>query len=133
LELTLNPTSAEQVSSQLDQAFPAEELAEISGIEGFVSGKFFGGYVRYQYDNLDNFSHPYIPIYSRAYLYDGSEDEFNSAINNLNQEYPGYRYDETQNTHYYKINGQIVAISFFVTDSNEKVISIGLQKENDGE
>jgi hypothetical protein len=131
LELTLDASLAEQVISQLETAFQAEEIVKISEIDDLASGEIFGGYVRYRYDDFDDFSHPYIPIFSRAYLYDGSEEDFNRTIDILNETYSSYQYDETQNTNYYRINGQIVSISFFVTDSNEKVVSISLQKETD--
>jgi hypothetical protein len=133
LELTLDASHAEQVISQLETAFPTEETAKINEIEELVSGEIFGGYVRYRYDDFDDFAHPYIPIYSRAYLYEGSEEDFNRTIDILNDTYSSNKYDETQNTNYYRINGQIVSLNFFVTDSNEKVVSIGLQKENAGE
>lgn len=133
LELTLETSRADQVISQLETAFPAEEMAKISEIENLVSGEIFGGYVRYRYDDFDDFAHPNIPIFSRAYLYDDTEEDFNRTISKLNEAYSSNKYDETQNTNYYRINGQIVSISFFITDSNEKVVSISLQNEKDGE
>jgi hypothetical protein len=131
LELTLDTSHAEQVISQLETAFPAEEMEKISEIEDLVSGDIFGGYVRYRYDDFDDFVHPNIPIFSRAYLYVGSEEDFNRAISILNEAYSSNKYDETQNTHYYRINGQIVSIGFFVTDRNEKIVTISLQKDGD--
>ena len=129
LDLTPDSSKAEQIISQLEEAFPEDEVATISEIEDLVSGEVFGGYVRYQYDNFDDFAHPNIPIYSRAYLYDGTEDDYNRTIDVLNEEYLNNKYDETQNTNYYKINGQIVSVSFFTTDENENVVSISIQKE----
>ena len=128
LELTLDASSAELIKNQLDRAFPAEEVAKISEIKELVSGEVFGGYVRYHYDDLDEYAYPRIPIYSRAYLYNGTEEEFMSTINILNDAYPDNKHDETQNTYYYRINEQIFSISFLVTDLNEKVVSISVQK-----
>jgi hypothetical protein len=129
LEITLDEGRAEQVISQLEMAFPAEKLAKINGIENLVSGEVFGGYVRYHYDSFSGFAHPYVPIFSRAYFYEGSEDDFNNIINALNEAYPENLYDDTQNANYYKINGQIVSLVYLVTDSNENIVSISIQDE----
>lgn len=133
LELTLDAVDTEQIISQLEKAFPADEIEKISEINNLVSGETFGGYVRYHYDNFDEFAHPNIPIYSRAYIYDGTEDDFNEIVGALNETYTNNKYDETQNTHFYKFNGQIVSISFFVTDANEKIVSISVQKDENQE
>lgn len=127
LEITLDEDKAEQVISQLEMAFPAEEVAKIKGIENLVSGRVFGGYVRYDYDSFSGFAHPYIPIFSRAYLYDGSADEFERVINTLNEAYPEHNYDDTQKANYYMINGRIITLVNFETDSNESIVSISIQ------
>ena len=128
LELTLDEANADNVINQLEKSFPLEELAKISEIKAFISGETFGGYVRYRYDNLDEFAYPNIPIFSRAYIYDGNVEDFNRTVIELNMAYPTNKFDETQNTHYYQINENIVSLSFFVTDANEKIVSIGIQK-----
>jgi hypothetical protein len=128
LKLDLNQTNADKVIQQLEKAFPEDELINIPEIEDILKGEFFGGYVRYQYDNLDSYTYPNIPIFSRAYIYDGTEDDFNKIINTMNEKYPTNKYDETQDTYYYQINGYIVSLSNFVTDTNENVISVGIQK-----
>jgi hypothetical protein len=128
LEVTLDAVNAENVINQLEKSFPIEELANISKIKDFISGETFGGYVRYRYDNLDEFAFPNIPIFSRAYVYDGTVEDFNRITIELNETYPTNKFDETQNTHYYQINENIVSLSFFVTDANEKIVSVGIQK-----
>jgi hypothetical protein len=130
LELTLDDTDADNVINQLDKAFPIEELANIAEVKEILTGETFGGYVRYRYDNLDEYAYPNIPIFSRAYLYDGTEDDFNRIIIKLNEAYPTYKFDETQNTHYYQIYESIVSLSFLTTDANEKIVSIGIQKSD---
>lgn len=128
LELTLDDADAENVINQLEKAFPIEELTNIAEIKDILSGENFGGYVRYRYDNLDEYAYPNIPIFSRAFLFDGTEDDFHRIVIELNEAYPTYKFDETQNTHYYQINESIVSLSFLLTDSNEKIVSIGIQK-----
>ena len=128
LELTLDAINAIKVKNQLEESFPVDELVKISEIKSLISGETFGGYVRYRYDNLDDYAYPNIPIFSRAYVYDGTEEDFNSSINELNEAYPTNKFDETQNTHYYQINGNIVSLSSFVTDANENIVSVGIQK-----
>ncbi len=129
LALTADTAEAERIISGLQEAFPAAEVAAISELTDLVAGDVFGGYVRYHYDNLDDFAHPHIPIYSQAYLYDGGQDAYQRTIERLNEAYPDNKYDETQNTHYYKINGHIVSVSFLVTDAQETIVSISVQKE----
>ena len=107
--------------------FPAQELEKIDDIQKFMAGDIFGGYVRYRYDELDEYTYPYIPIFSRAYIHSGVEEDFDSAITALNKEYSNYKYDQTQNTYYYKINNQIISINHFVTDLNEQVVSLSIQ------
>ncbi len=133
LDLIPDTTVSEQIKSELEQAFPADEVEKISEIKDLVSGEIFGGYVRYQYDSLDQYTYPDSPIFSRAYIYDGTDDEYNRTIDVLKEVYLNNQYDETQNTHHFKIDGQIVSISSFVTDANENVVSISIQKEKNGE
>ncbi len=133
LDLTPDTSRAEQIISQLKKAFPADEVAKISEIKDLVSGEVFGGYVRYQYDNLDDFAYPYVPIYSQAYIYDGTVDDYNRTVDVLKEVYLNNKYDETQNTNHFKIDGQIVSVSFFITDDNENIVSISVQKENNEE
>jgi hypothetical protein len=128
LELTLDAINASKVKNQLEESFPVDELGKISEIKSLISGETFGGYVRYRYDNLDEYAYPNIPIFSRAYVYNGTEEDFNRTINELNEAYPTNKFDETQNTHYYQINGNIVSISSFVTDAYENIVSVGIQK-----
>jgi hypothetical protein len=127
LELTLDSVSAEQIILQLEDEFPAQELDKIGEIQGFVAGDIFGGYVRYRYDELDEYTYPNIPIFSRAYHHPGVEEDFDSVITALNKEYSNYKYDQTQDTYYYKINNQIISINHFVTDLNEQVVSLSIQ------
>ena len=131
LELTLDQENADKVINQLEEAYPIEELVKIPEIKELISGEIFGGYVRYRYDNLDEFAYPNIPIFSRAFIYDGTVDDFNDTITLLNDAYPINKFDETQNTHYYQIDENIVSLSYLVTDENEKIVSVGIQKMDD--
>jgi hypothetical protein len=133
LDLTPDASQAELIKSQLEEAFPAEEVAKISEIEDLVSGEVFGGYVRYQYDDLDDFAYPNIPIFSRAYIYEGTEEAYDGIIDDLQEVYPNNKYDETQNSHYFMIDGQVVSVNLFVTDANEKVVSVSIQEEKNEE
>ena len=129
LELVLDPERAELIIGQLEGAFPAQELAHISEIQEIIAGDLFGGYIRYRYDDLDEFNYPHIPIFSRAYLFEGSEEDFIFTLNEMNEVYPDFQYDDRQNTYYYNINGQIISASYFVTDLNEKIVSISIQEK----
>ncbi len=131
LELTLEALNAEKVKNQLEESFPIDELTKISEITDLISGEIFGGYVRYRYDNLDDYAYPNIPIFSRAFIYDGTQEDFDRIINGLNKTYPTNKYDETQNTYYYQINGNIISLSSFVTDASENIVTVGIQKMGD--
>jgi hypothetical protein len=129
IELILNPDNAALVIGQLETAFPGQQLAAIPEIQELAAGNVYGGYVRYGYDQLDVYSHPYLPIYSRAFFYSGTEEDFLSAIAELEAHYPNYRYDETQDAYHFKIGGQIISLGHFMTDSGETVVSIALQED----
>jgi len=133
LELTLNSDDADQIINQLSEMFPSEVFLKIKGINDLIAGDQFGGYVRYRYDQLDEFSHPYIPIFSQAYLFSGSEEDFNTIVNDLSGYYLDHQYDPTQDAHYFMTNGQILSISHFLTDADESVVSISLQVDKNQE
>ncbi len=133
LELTLEPDNAEIVIGQLEKAFPVEEIEKIRELEALVSGEVFGGYVRYRYDEFDKYALPFVPIFSRAFFYDGTQEDFNRIVNVLNEAYPDNSYDETQKMNYYKINEQIISVSYLITDSNESIVSISIQKDKIGD
>ena len=100
LKLVLNKTNADKVISQLEKAFPEDELKKIPEIKDILSSDLYGGYVRYQYDNLDEFAYPNIPIFSRAYMYTGTEEDFLRVIKALSEAYPVNTYNKTQNIYY---------------------------------
>jgi hypothetical protein len=129
LELTLESISAEKIITDLEEAYPAGELEDINEIQPFTRGDIFGGYVRYRYDELDEYAYPYLPIYSRAYLFEGTEEDFLNDLEAMNSAYPDYRYDETQDVYYYRISGKIISLSYFMTDSGEEIVSISIQEE----
>lgn len=129
LTLILNNENAELVIAQLENAFPEQAIAQISEAEEFLAGDIFGGYVRYDYDQFDGFAHPYLPIFSRAYFYDGSQEDFDRVIEVLNQAYPENRYSDSQMANYYFINDQIISITYLITDSGESLVTIGIQQE----
>lgn len=129
LELTLPPDRAQQVIAQLEAAFPAGQVAAIAELQDLAAGDTFGGYVRYRYDRLDEFSYPYTPIFSRAYYYSGGEEDFLASVGELMAAYPDSKYDQTQDTYHFKINGQLVSLGYFVTDTDGGVVTISLQQE----
>ncbi len=130
IELVLPLEEAQVVINQLVDIFPDQELEGISGFNDLISGEIFGGYVRYRYDELDEYNYPNIPIYSRAYLYTGSEDDFHESIEALRKIYPDFRHDETRGADYFRIENQIVSVSLFTTDLEETVVLISLQENN---
>jgi hypothetical protein len=128
LELILDQDNAQLVIDQLGEAYPDLESGSIPELEAITEGEFFGGYVRYSYDQLDTFVQPYTPIFSKAYYYDGTEEDFLSVIESMIDRYPGYQFDETQDVYRFKIQGQIVSLGQIMTDSGEAVVSIALQQ-----
>lgn len=129
LELILDSEASREIIRLLEEEFPSSELEDIPGIQDFPRGEIFGGYVRYRYDELDEFAYPFQPIYSRAYFLDGSEAEFFAALEAMNSSYPDFRYDQTQDVYYYRIEESILSISYFSTDVGEQIISISIQFE----
>lgn len=132
VELTLAPDRAEQVISQLEAAFPEGAVAGMPEIQELLSGDPFGGYVRYRYDHLDELYQPYLPIFSRAYLYSGTEEDFQAIMAELIAAYPDYKFNETQNTHYFRIQDKVLSIGNVLTDAGENVVSISVQQTAPG-
>jgi hypothetical protein len=127
LELTLTQEDAENVIKQLEMNFPDEELEAIQELRDFTAGEKFGGYVRYIYDTLDAFFYPNQPIYSRAYLYSGTEEGFLGSIEKLRNASTDSRFDDSQNSYYFKILDQIISIGKITTDSGDAVVTISVQ------
>jgi hypothetical protein len=125
LELTLPPELAEQAINQLELAFPSIDIPELQEL---IVEEVFGGYVRYRYDRLDEVYDPYTPIFSRGYLFSGAESDFQDLVAAMTAVYPDYIYDESQDTHIYRINDQILSLGNFVTDAGESVVSISIQQ-----
>lgn len=133
LDLTLDSGTAEEIIKQLNNAYPIKDLEKINEINDLISGKLFGGYVRYRYDNFDDFVEPNRPVFSKAFFYDGTEKDFNQVIGSLNEAYPKNKYDDAQQTNFYKISGLVMMVSFLETDSNENIVSISVQQNFGGE
>jgi predicted DNA-binding protein (MmcQ/YjbR family) len=128
LELTLPPDHSQQVVNQLELAFPAELMMGIPEIQDILQAEVFGGYVRYRYDQLDEFYYPDLPIFSRAYFFSGTETDFEGMVEDLVAAYPDYRYDETQDLHHFKVDGRIISLGDFLTDAGDNVVSISFQE-----
>jgi hypothetical protein len=129
LEINLEPDRAQLVISQLEEAFPDQVLAAVPELLEITSGDVFGGYVRYSYDELDPYTNPYLPIFSRGYYFSGTEEDFLELISALGAAHGEYRYDETQDTHYFRIQGWILSLGHFQTDSGETIASITIQAD----
>jgi len=129
LELTLPPALAEQAIDQLAVAFPSIDNPELQQL---IAGEVFGGYVRYRYDRLDEIYFPDVPIFSRAYLFTGDESDFQAVITAMTATYPDYWYNESQDTHHFRIDDQILSLGDFLTDAGESVVSIAIQHAPEG-
>ncbi len=130
LDINLESDQAQLVISQLEDAFPAEVVAAIPQLQEISGGEVFGGYVRYGYDELDAYSYPYLPIFSRGYFFGGTEEDFLNLIADLSAAYGEYRYDESQDTYYYRIPNWILSLGHFETDSGDTVVTITLQEDH---
>lgn len=129
LEINLEPDNAQLVISQLEEAFPDGVLAAVPELQEILGGEVFGGYVRYSYDELDPFTYPYLPTFSRGYFFSGTEEDFLDVISALGAAQGEYRYDETQDTHYFRVQGWIFSLGHFQTDLGETVASISIQAD----
>ena len=77
LKLTLPVTKMRpRLSSSWKRPFQNRWWLRSLEFEELVGGEVFGGYVRYDYDQFDGFAHPYVPIFSRAYFFDGTQEDF---------------------------------------------------------
>ena len=129
LEISLEPENAQLVIGQLEEAYPEGALAAVPELQQISQGEVFGGYVRYSYDELDPFTYPYLPIFSRGYFFSGTEEDFLGVMTAMSAAHGEYRYDETQDTYYFRIQGWILSLGHFQTDSGETVVSVSIQQD----
>lgn len=129
LEISLTPDNDRLVISQLEDAFPGEVIAAVPELQEIARSEIFGGYVRYGYDELDAYSFPYIPVFSRGYFFGGTEEDFLVMVADLSTTYGEYRYDNTQDAHYFKIQDHLVSLGHFQTDLGDTVVSISIQDD----
>ena len=127
IEFVLNKEQADVIIQQLEEAYPTEKVEAFVELNDLLTGDLFGGYVRYRYDDLDDFNFPGVPIFSRAYLVEGTDIDYQVLTERLQGAYPDHRFDDTQGTHYYRIGGPILSVSMFTTDFDETVVSVSYQ------
>jgi hypothetical protein len=78
---------APEIREKLISAFPEDALAAAPEIAAFAAGESTEGYVMYDYDNYASDTYANVPLFSRAYVFDGSPEELNEKINSLGRRY----------------------------------------------
>ena len=87
VEMEMPGEDAALIWQKINGAFPARALAEAPQIAAFAGGESTEGYVMYNYDTFATDVYPNVPIFSRAYPFNGTLEELENKINALGDVY----------------------------------------------
>jgi hypothetical protein len=86
VKIILEKKEGESLRAIIEKNYPIRVLEANSMLKAFT-GEEYGGYVLYNYDEFDQYLYPDIPIYSRAYHYGGTTDDFDAIAAVLATQY----------------------------------------------
>jgi hypothetical protein len=75
------------IRKKIIAAFPEDALEGVPEIGAFANGESSEGYVMYDYNSFASDSYPDIPLFSRAYSFDGTLEQLKQKINSLGERY----------------------------------------------
>jgi hypothetical protein len=75
------------IREKIVAAFPENALVVVPEIAAFASGESIEGYVMYDYNDYASDIYANVPLFSRAYVFDGTQEELREKINSLGQRY----------------------------------------------
>jgi hypothetical protein len=75
------------IREKIISAFPEDALAAVPEIAAFAAGESIEGYVMYDYNDYASDTYANVPLFSRAYVFNGSHEELGEKINSLGQRY----------------------------------------------
>ena len=87
VEMELSGEYADLIWKKITDAFPTEALEAAPDIAVFASGKSTEAYVMYNHDTFATDVYANIPLFSRAYTFDGTLRELNDRINALGERF----------------------------------------------
>ena len=85
VEMEMSGEYAELIWHKLKNAFPSQALLAVPEIAAFADGESTEAYVMYSHDTFASDVYANIPLFSRAYSFNGTREELEERINTLNK------------------------------------------------
>jgi hypothetical protein len=83
VDVEMTGDAAALIRKKIAAAFPEEALTALPEIAAFAAGSSDSGYVMYDYNTFAEDVYANLPLFSRAYPFNGSPDELKARINAL--------------------------------------------------
>jgi hypothetical protein len=87
VEMEISGEYADLIGLKIAGAFPSNALAEVPEIAAFATGESAEGYVMYNFDTYASDVYANVPLFSRAYSFNGTITELKEKINSLGERY----------------------------------------------
>ena len=87
VEMEMSGENANIIWRKITDAFPAQALADAPEIAAFATGVSTEGYVMYNNDEYASDVYANVPLFSRAYLFNGTMEELENKISSLRECY----------------------------------------------
>ena len=87
VEMEISGGYADQIWRKVNDAFPERALAAAPEIAAFAGGESTEGYIMWNFDDYADDFYASLPIYSRAYPFNGTREELEQKINALGESF----------------------------------------------
>ena len=122
-KIIIDSEMAAFLREKIEEAFPEEFVAGYPEFLNLImNSELLGGYVKYNDDELSSSSYVGVPIYSRAYRYNGTKDDLVAMQTSLKEQFPNSLYFEDIDTVYFLDNGHIISLA--ITESDFNVLGV---------
>ncbi len=119
---------AEEYATLISESYPTELAQNCTQTAQFV-GEATGGYVFYEYDMFDKLRYAKVPQYSAAYVYDGGQEGFEEAVEEIMTAYPqDSSFDEQNNQAFFEWEGQRITLSYINRQGSDDMVSVSFQR-----
>jgi hypothetical protein len=128
MTLYLNKDMADRYGNLLEKSIPEQSIRKaLKGTE-LGTGKKYGEYVRYLYDDMDEYFKKDKPIFGCAFRFGEDEASFQRELLEMKTNFPQNSYDKDQKTTYLQLENGIMGISFQDGIGSGKTISVSIQE-----
>lgn len=128
MTLYLKKDIAARYGDCLEKSIPEQSIRKaLSGTE-LGTGKKYGEYVRYLYDDMDEYLKKDEPIYGCAFEFDKEEASFESELQKMKTSFSHNSYDKDQKTTYLQLENGVMGISLQDITGGGRTVSISIQE-----